>query len=186
MLHLAGDLRERRENKGALVHGGVRQGEVGVVEDEPVAVAVFVEEQVEVDDAGAFGWNVGGAKAAHGGFDVEQPAHEVERVEVGFEQCGGVGEAGLVAVADRVGGVKAGNGRDAAEIGKAVEALMQIRDGIPEPRWKVGAEGDRREHLSRVLSCGRVMKACMRMAVQSGDSLRERSSGQFKERISIC
>lgn len=146
MLHCSGDLGQRLEHEGPVVHGRVRQDEVGVVEDERVAVIVLVEQQVEVDDAGAFGREVGGADAAHAGFDGEQGAHELERAEAGVEQRGGVGEAGLIAVADGFCGMEAGDSCEFAEVGEAVDGLVQVGFGVAEVRGEIGAQGYGGEH----------------------------------------
>lgn len=63
MAHFGSDFGEGREDKRALVHGWVGQREFGGGEDD-----VVVEQQIEVDDARAFGWS-GCAVAAHGAFD---------------------------------------------------------------------------------------------------------------------
>jgi len=53
MTHFWRDFSEWCENKCALVHGRVGQREFGGGEDD-----VAVEQQVEIDDARAFGWSI--------------------------------------------------------------------------------------------------------------------------------
>ena len=141
MLEVGGDLGEGGEDEAALVQGGVREGEVGGGEDLGDALVAGVEEEIEVDDAGTFGWGVG-AVAAHGVLDGEEGVEEVEGGEGGVEEGGGVEEAGLVEVADGVGGVEAGDGGEVAEGGEAVEGLAEVGLGGAEGGGEVGAEGD--------------------------------------------
>jgi len=108
MLERGGDFGEGGEDEAAFVQGGVGEGEFGGLQD-----LVGVEEEIEVDDAGAFGWG-GGAVAAHGVLDGEEAAEEVEWGKGGFEEGGGVEEARLVEVTDGVGGVEGGDGGDVA------------------------------------------------------------------------
>ena len=141
------DLGEGFEDEAAPVQGWVGEGEVRVGEHQ--AAARFgggpisgVEEQVEIDGAGALGGVIGGADAAHGGFDGEKGAQEFERAEGGFEQRGGVGEARLVTEAYGVGFVEAGGRDDGAETGEAVKSLAEVFGGGAEGRREIGAEGD--------------------------------------------
>ncbi len=108
------------------------EGEVWGLEDEAGGVVVGVEEEVEVDDAGALGRGVD-AVATHGVFDGEELVEEVVRGEGGFEEGGGVEEAGLVEIANGVGGVEGGDGGDAAEDGKTGEGFAEVGFG-----WAVG------------------------------------------------
>ena len=141
MLEVGGDLGEGGEDEAALVQGGVGEGEVGGGEDLGDALVAGVEEEIEVDDAGTFGWGVG-AVAAHGVLDGQEGVKEVEGGEGGVEQGGGVEEAGLVEVADGVGGVEAGDGGEVAEGGEAVEGLAEVGLGGAEGGGEVGAGGD--------------------------------------------
>jgi hypothetical protein len=136
-----GDFGEGGEDEAALVHGGVGQGEVGVGEDLGVSSFSDVEEEIEVDDAGALRWD-GGAVATHGVLDGEKATEDVERASIGFEERGGVEEARLVEIADGVGCVKAGDGGDLAEIGEAVEGFAEVVGGRAEAGREVGAESD--------------------------------------------
>lgn len=114
------DLGERREDEAAFVQGGVREREHRVVAD-----GIAVEQQVEVDDARAFGWGVR-AVAAHGVLDGEKAAEEVGRGDLCFQERGGVGEPGLVGVADGFGLVKAGDCGDPAEVLETAQCFEEV------------------------------------------------------------
>ena len=86
---------------------------------------VYKEEEVEVEDAGAFGWGIG-AVAAHGVFNGEELVEEIEGRKVGLEEGGGVEEAGLVEIAYGVGSVEGGDGGDAAEGGEAGDGFAEV------------------------------------------------------------
>lgn len=126
MAHCGSDFSEGRENKCALVHGWVWQCELGSGEDE-----IAVEQQIEVDDAWAFGRS-GGAIAAHSSLNFEKSMKQFEWSECCFEQSRGVDELGLIEIADRCCDVKTGDGLDATECGHAVEGFTQIGVGWPE------------------------------------------------------
>jgi len=126
VLHCWGDLCERREDEGALVHGGVRECQLWCLHDR-----VAVEQQVQVNDAWALGWGVG-AVAAHGVFDGEQVVKEIEWGERCFEKSGGVDETRLIEVANGVGGVEGGDGGDRAQRFEVVEGFVEVRCRIAE------------------------------------------------------
>ena len=58
VLEVGGNFGEGGEDEAALVEGGVGEGEVWGLEDLVGAVLVGVEEEIEVEDAGTFGWGV--------------------------------------------------------------------------------------------------------------------------------
>jgi len=97
---------------------------------------VSVEDEVEVDEAGALGWG-GGAVAAHFLFDGEEGLEESFGGEGGFEERGGVEEVGLVEVADGGGVVEGGDGGEGAKGGEVVEGEVEVGGAVAE----VGAEG---------------------------------------------
>ncbi len=114
------DLGEGFEDEAALGHGGMRQGQFRGFEHQPIE-----PEQIEVDDAGAFGCN-SLAPASHGVFESEQRAQEGKRFEVGLEQDRGVEEARLV---EKVHGccIQKGTYRlDLPEMGKPNDCLAEI------------------------------------------------------------
>ena len=80
---------------------------------------IAVEEEIEVDVAGAFCELAGGAIAAEGAFDGEQGVHEFGGGRPGFEGGGGVDETpenrGRI---DGIGFVEGGNGEDVG-VGRA-------------------------------------------------------------------
>ncbi len=153
------DFGEGLEDEAALVQGGVWKGEIGVGEDQAAAgfgaaPVAGIKEQVEIDQARAFRWAIGGAGTAHGGFDGEKRAQELKGAEVGCEQGGGVGEAGLVAKTYGIGLAKAGDGEDGAEVGEAVEGFADVVGGGAVEGRQIGAEGDGGEHGFRVAQRG--------------------------------
>jgi hypothetical protein len=87
----------------------MRDFEAGFREDE-----VGVEEEVEVEGAGAVGEG-GGAVAAEEALDGKEGLEKDARGEIGREGDDGVEEAGLIGKADRRGGVERGAGGDAPE-----------------------------------------------------------------------
>ncbi len=126
------NLRQRREDEGALVQAGVGQDKLGRVED-----GIAVEQDVEVDDAGTVG-DGGGAVAAHLLLDGEEGGEELGGWEWSAQQGGGVEEMRLIEVADR-GGVL--EGRDLlhfAEGAHVFDGGAEIGFAVSE----VGAEGD--------------------------------------------
>jgi hypothetical protein len=127
-----GDLGEGGEDEAALVHGGMRKGEVGSGDDLARAVGIDVEEEIEIDDARTFGGSVG-AIASHGVFDGEKMVENVEWAEVSFQEDGSVEEARLFEVANGIGCVEGGDGGDVAEAGEAAESFAEV--GF---RWAVG------------------------------------------------
>jgi len=90
---------------------------------------VAVEEQIEVDDAGAFWWGCG-AVAAHLLFDGEEGLEEVFGGEICFEEGGGVEEVGLVKVADGGGVVEGGDFGDGAEVGEVFEGGVEVGGAV--------------------------------------------------------
>jgi hypothetical protein len=131
MLESGGDFGEGGEDEAAFVQGGVGKGEIGCLHDE-----IAVEQEVEVDDARAFGWG-GGAVSTHGVLDGEEVVEEVEWGESCVEEGGGVEEAGLVEVANGVGGVEGGYGGDVTEGGEAAEGFAEVGVGWAEERGKI-------------------------------------------------
>ncbi len=125
--------------------------------EDDAAAGAGVEQEIEVDDARAFG-RCGGAVAAHDVLDGEEAVEEVEGRERGIEQGGGVEEVRLVKVADGGGGVEGGDGGDVAEVGEAVEGFAEIGVGWSEAGGEVGAEGDGGGHAG-VLRVWRLKEA---------------------------
>jgi hypothetical protein len=145
VLEVGRDFGEGSEDETAFVEGGVGEGEVGSMENLVGAVLVGIEEEVEVDDAGAFGRGVGSV-ATHGVLDGEELVEEVEGGEAGFEEGGGVEKAGLVEIAYWVGGVEGGDGRDLAEGGEAGEGFAEVGLRGAVGGGEVGAEGYSGDH----------------------------------------
>ena len=79
VLKSGGDFCERVQDEAAFVESGMGEGELGSLDDE-----VVTEEEIEVDDAGAFRGR-GGAVATHGVLDGEEGMKQVDRGEAGFE-----------------------------------------------------------------------------------------------------
>jgi hypothetical protein len=124
---VGGEVAERVEDEGALVHAGMREGESVGGEDE-----VVKEDEVEVDEAGAVAGFVG-AVSAEGAFDIQEDGHEGLRREGGLDFDGGVEVIRLVGwAADGGGGAEGGlaegrggrKGGDGGDGGGDVGALV--------------------------------------------------------------
>ena len=94
---------ERLKNEKTVRDAGVRQLQAGRVAREPVH-----GQQVEVERARSAG-DAGGAVATKGVLDVEEALEERFRLKIGFQRYDGIGEVGLIQVADRIGLVEAGS-----------------------------------------------------------------------------
>ena len=132
MHHARCNLCERGEDEGALVQAGMGQDEFWRGEHD-----VAVEEDVEVDDAGAVG-DGGGAVAAHLLLDGEKCSEELLRRERGAQQSGGIEEVRLVEVADGGGVVEGGDFFYFAEGAQMFDGGAEIGFAVAE----VGAESD--------------------------------------------
>lgn len=72
MLQFWGDFRKGLQDESAPGQLRMRQGEVGVGEDQAGAAFGLVEQQVEIDKTGPLGGLVSGAYPSHGGFHGEE------------------------------------------------------------------------------------------------------------------
>ena len=104
---------ERNENEGALGQARVGNFEIRFADAE-----IVVEENVEVEGAGAVG-EAGGAVAAELLFDGQQGVEQLARSEYCFKGDDGVDKAGLRGEADGRGGIERGAADDATKRGKA-------------------------------------------------------------------
>jgi hypothetical protein len=102
------------ENEGSLGETGVRNVEVGFVENQGSE-----QQDIEVEGAGAVG-NAGGAVAAKLALDAKKGGEEGGGREVRFESDDGVDEAWLVGESDGRGGIE---GRPADDLADGSESL---------------------------------------------------------------
>lgn len=130
------DFGEGDEDKGALGEAMMRDFEVELREDE-----VVVEEEIEVEGAGAVG-DGAGAIAAEVALDGKERVEKDARGESGGESDDGVEEAWLIGKADRRSGVKRGAGGDAAVRSEEREGGGERCVGWAGGAGEVGAEGD--------------------------------------------
>ena len=118
----------------------MRKRELGRLQND-----ICIEQEIEVDDAWAFGWG-SGAVAAHGLFYRQQAAEEFVRRQGCVQQGCCIEEAWLVEVADGVGVMEAGDVRDAAQSFHAVKRFAEVGGGTAEGGWQVGAESNGCDH----------------------------------------
>ena len=131
MAEVGGDFGQRGENEVPLEHARVRNLQLGLVDGD-----VVVEENVEIDEAGAFRKRLA---AAHVGFDLAEGGKEFAGGEKGFGKHGGVEEPGLVKVVDRFGLIEGGDSLDAN--GVAVEKMHRFAEVLCAIA-DIGAERD--------------------------------------------
>src|SRR5271157_4516629 len=105
MAEIGSDFSQGSKDEAAIQHAGMGDLQLGSGDG-----FVVVEEDVEINEARAFGE---GFLAAHGGFDGVELLQEIERGQNSLRFEGGVEEPGLFEIINGLGFVDAGNFQDA-------------------------------------------------------------------------
>ena len=130
------DFGHGQQYERSLGHSGVGQLEILSTED-----VIAVEENVEVEGAGAVGDAVQ-AVAAKSALDFEEVFEEGQGIEGCFESGCAVEEGGLVGVSDGFRGVPGGFGDESSKFGEAKNGSVKGFARRAGGAGKVGAEGD--------------------------------------------
>jgi hypothetical protein len=131
ILHLPGDLCQRREDEGAVAKPRVRHPQSGLVDDRSA-----IQHQVEVERPRS---SVERTIAAALRLERQQDSEQLLSREVREARRGPVQEDGLLADADRIGINEGGNTELGEEGTEVIDSEREMRGSIPQ----VAAKGDR-------------------------------------------